>query len=258
MKWPVGAVVVAYRSTATINACLTSLKRNDVSTIVVVDNEPTRSCREIVQVSGAWYLPQSANYGFAAGANAGARKIAEPYILFLNPDAALENGAAAAAYTYLTNHPKVAVVGLLPISLDGRPEQYAFGAPVTPWTIITRKVWPTRILAVAQEVGWVSGVALLIRREVFGHVGGFDPGFFLYWEDVDLGRRVRQAGGKVMVLPQARVQHQRGASLADTDYRTTLYDTSADRYWRKHYPKSVWLLLVWVRKLYRSCFYLFR
>lgn len=258
MKWPVGAVVVAYRSTTTINACLTSLKRNGVSTIVVVDNEPTRSCREIVQASGGRYLPQSFNHGFAAGANAGARKITEPYILFLNPDAALENRAVAAAYAYLTNHPKVAVVGLLPTSLDGRPQQHAFGAPVTPWTMITRKVWPARIPAVAQEVGWVSGAALLIRREVFGYVGGFDPGFFLYWEDVDLGRRVRQAGGKIVVLPQARVQHQRGGSLADTNHRTTLYDASADRYWRKHYPKLVWLLLVWTRKFYRCCFYLFR
>jgi N-acetylglucosaminyl-diphospho-decaprenol L-rhamnosyltransferase len=88
-----------------------------------------------------------------------------------------------------------------------------------------------------QDVAWVSGACLLARRRVMEEVGGFDEAFFLYEEDADLCRRVRQAGHKVVYAPRAEVLHHLGRSMArDPERARREYDQSHLLYYRKHNP----------------------
>jgi N-acetylglucosaminyl-diphospho-decaprenol L-rhamnosyltransferase len=85
------------------------------------------------------------------------------------------------------------------------------------------------------EPDWVSGAALLARRQALASVGGFDEGFFLYEEDADLCRRLRHAGWRILFTPAAEFRHRRGVSMARAPARARLeYHRSHLRYYRKH------------------------
>jgi len=248
----IGAVVVTYHTPAqTLQSCLASLKQNHVNDIEVVDNGRDAAVQSIAQHNAAGYQARP-NRGFATAANTGAANLSTPYLLFLNPDAILPPQACYTAQTYLNTHPHIAVIGLLLSSPDGYPEQHSFGDTVTPLSLLTRKLSTRSLPTRPIKVGWVSGGALLIRHDVFLQLHGFDPQFFLYWEDVDLCRRVRQLGRDIVLLPQVKVMHRRGASLNNIQHKTKLYDESADRYFRKHYPIMIWQVTRWLRSRYRS------
>ena len=248
----VGAIIVTYQTPAqALVACQASLRTANLTDIVVVDNSPQQAIRAVTSRHGARYLAQRTNRGFAAAANIGAACLDNDYLLFLNPDAALTPKACRLAQRYLSAHPACGIVGLLLTSPRGHPERRSFGDIVTPLTLFTRHLQLPRLLNKPSIVGWVSGGALMIRRNLFRQLGGFDPEFFLYWEDVDLCRRARQLGWHTVLLPQAVVTHRRGASLSDIKRKTALYDKSADKYFRKHYAKAICLIPRYLRFLYR-------
>lgn len=246
----IGAVVVSYRSAATLPPCLTSLAETGIEAVAVVDNAPDAASERIAHTAGATYLPQPVNRGFATAANIGARRLENDWLLFLNPDAALEPGAIAAVVSQLVQ-PRLGALGLQLLNDTGQPENFAFGKDVTLGSLVLRKATPQPVNHPTQLVDWVSGAAMLVRRRAFAAASGFDERFFLYWEDVDLCKRLRAAGWDVLHVPHARVRHHRGASLANPDVRTRLYDAAADRYFQKHYATPIWLLQRWLRRLYR-------
>ncbi len=231
-----GAVIVTYKTPDDqLAKCLTSLRREGVNDVVITNNDKD-------------------NRGFAAAANEGASLLASELILFLNPDAYLTTGVLLPAERLMAEKTSVGVVGLMMCAVNGEAEESSFGRTVTPWTLLIRHWQPRASIKSKREpvaVGWVSGGAMLVRREAFCKVGGFDQQFFLYWEDVDFCRRIKLAGWQVVLLPTGGVIHQRGASLADSQQKTSLYDESADKYFRKHYPKLVWLVYQKARRLYR-------
>lgn len=245
-----GIVIVTHNSAPVIAACLRSLpvSRQDV---VVIDNASTDATVALVKKEGIPYLPEAHNLGFATAANVGGKQLAAPYLLFLNPDCVLEATALERAEEYLDQHAQVGAVGLLPHSQSGQAEQYAFGAEPTPRELVRRKYWLPPVPSTPLVCDWVSGAALLIRSSLWRDLEGFDPAFFLYWEDVDLCRRIRQAGYQVVLLPQARVSHKKGHSLQNDRRKAVLYDASADIYYRKHYAAWICSLLYYLRRFYR-------
>jgi GT2 family glycosyltransferase len=244
-----GAVVVTYRTSSfTLKTCLKSLHDNNIKKIVVVDNENDPIIKTIARQFTAIYLSSPTNLGFASAANLGGAKLSTQHILFLNPDAQLSTGACAEAVKFLLTHPHVGIVGLTLVSPNGQPEKNCFGPPVTPLSLITRHFFRFKS---ASRPGWVSGGAMLIRRRLWLKLKGFDPRFFLYWEDVDLCRRAHQASWQIAHLSTAKAIHHRGASSTNQNKKTKLYDKSADNYFRKHYPKTICLILRQLRLFYR-------
>jgi N-acetylglucosaminyl-diphospho-decaprenol L-rhamnosyltransferase len=240
----VGAVIVTYNSAKQVSQAIRSLWGNGVTDIIVVDNASTDHTLAILKRLGIMVVSNSHNIGFGSACNQGSSYLNHPYILFLNPDARLQPRSLALAVKYLQSHPDHAVAGLSLHQPNGQPETNCYGSPVTLGSLLRKRPPSSRL-------GWVSAGALLLRRRAFNEINGFDPTFFMYWEDVDLCRRFQLAGWKIGRVPQAQVIHLRGASSVDSVQKTSFYDAGADKYFQKHYAAPIWILQRLLRRFYR-------
>jgi N-acetylglucosaminyl-diphospho-decaprenol L-rhamnosyltransferase len=248
----VSVVVVSYNTKDDLRLCLRSLTRN-VSLpveVVVVDNASTdgsvAAARE--EQPDARVVQNGRNLGFAAGANVGWRAARASAVLFLNSDAEVTAGAVEALLRVLDARPDVGIVGPRTLG-EGDRIQVSTGARLTPlaeWgqRRLVRGVRRGRPAALREaearhsrehEPFWVSGSCLLARRSALEVVDGFDEGFFLYEEDVDLCARMRTAGWRVVFTPAATVRHRLGRSMEKAGARPRLeYHRSHLLYYQKH------------------------
>ena len=272
MESSTAAIVVTHNNEDTISACISSLHENGVRGIVVIDNASSDGTAERLKNLPVKLLVNEQNKGFGAAVNHGFYNLLRPaeasseggqpapYNLFLllNPDAVLQPNSLSQAVQYMENNAKVGIIGLSLRDQAGNPEPHSFGNRVTLWSLFTRRFRRYELQITNYKLpalaGWVSGGAMLVRREVFEELKGFDEHFFLYWEDIDFCERARQVGWNVVVAPSAPVTHQRGASLADAGRKAALYDQSADRYFYKHYATPIWLTHRYLRRIYRFFF----
>ncbi|MGH8083278.1 MAG: glycosyltransferase family 2 protein, partial [Lysobacter sp.] len=227
----VKAVVVTYRSAATIDECLTRLRASEgVVAIRVVDNQSDDGTLDIVQRHASLdprlrFIANPDNPGFSVGCNQGAADL-EPapgedeWLAFVNPDCMVEPD------TFYRLHALAAPSGDVLISADLVNEQDErdaavrrrdpdFGAMLAgiarPWAAPKMTVAPDDAQAL-QVVEATSGALMLMPRPLFARIGGFDEAYRLHAEDLDLCRRVREAGGTVAVANGVRVVHVRGVS----------------------------------------------
>jgi N-acetylglucosaminyl-diphospho-decaprenol L-rhamnosyltransferase len=245
-------VIVNYLTYDLLASCLESLTRLATpSDIVVVDHltQPHSLDRLTTQFPAVRFIPNAGNPGFAAGVNRGVRETTGENILLLNPDCIVASDPRPMA-SWLADHPKVAVCGAvvreangsvqasarrfpgLVTGLAGRTTWLTWAWPANPWTTrnLVRDV-PSEPI----EVDWVSGACMMVRREGFEAVGGMDEHFFLYWEDADLCRRLRQAGWLTYYSPAASVTHLTGRSSQHAPEASLVaFHESAYRYYRKH------------------------
>ena len=215
------------------------------------------------------------NRGFGAAVNQAARQDDAPLLWLLNPDSRVVAGAFNAMRMTLDAHPECAVVAPQLLNSDGTTQESARGEP-TAWTgIFGRHGLLTRFFPNAAaarrnlrardlvasgvqsaEIDWAMGASLLIRREIFDRVRGFDERFFLYWEDADLCRRIRDLGCSVRFVPRAHVVHA-GAASSRTARRlaTRAFHRSAYLYFSTHTVPSPWhpaRWLAWIALSVRS------
>ena len=251
----VAAVIVTYNNEDTISACAKSLQTRNIKAIVV-DNASQDGTIRVIRKNASQVVQNKTNLGFAAAVNIGCKQYIDwEYVLLLNPDAELKSSLDEAVQ-HFRNHPKTGVIGLgLHDSKTGKLERDSFGAEPTLSNLLQRKISTTENYKLQitnySLVDWVSGGAMVIRNETFHDVGGFDEDFFLYWEDIDFCHRARKAGWQVLRIPSIHVDHHRGVSLEDKKTKTRLYDTSADRYYQKHYSKALWQIQHFLRRIYR-------
>lgn len=199
-----------------------------VDEFVIVDNGSP--CAEATRLRGladrdgrVKLLAGHGNIGFARGANLGARAADGEILLFLNPDAFLQPGCVAGLVRAIENRPVPTLVGGRVLNTDRTEQRGARRGDITPMTALLSlsrlagKVPGLRRFEVHWEndaapeqvapVPTVSGACICMRREDFEAVDGFDEGYFLHVEDVDLCWRVRRAGGQVLFHPKAEVVH---------------------------------------------------
>ncbi len=169
------------------------------------------------------------NLGFGVGNNIAlevfaGRAVPPGAVLLLNPDARLDNDVIGLLASFLDNHPKVGVVGPAVNDAEGHSSAAAFRFPsiagefaeAVNFGPVARLLGRWRIPMPpdqpAGRVDWVTGAAVMFRFEALCQVGFFDPGFFLYYEEVELIRRLARAGWTCWHLPDARVVHIEGAA----------------------------------------------
>lgn len=266
----VTAVIVHYRAEELLDECLSALRRvDDVPLeVVAVDNnsfsEPASWVERFPWVRWV-FAPQ--NRGFAAGANAGAALGRAEYLFMLNPDARPLPGCLPQLVRVLDANPQVAAAGPQLLSPSGEPRPSAGRAPNLQRLLGAKLARVTGRRAMASdamedvEVDWLSGAALLCRRRAWDGVRGMDEGFFLYYEDCDLGVRLRERGWRLLLVQRAKAVHVGGASFAgDLKARLQAFRRSEERYFRKHRPPLELVAIKALRPLYdalglRSAFY---
>jgi N-acetylglucosaminyl-diphospho-decaprenol L-rhamnosyltransferase len=260
----VAVVTVSYGSDDVIGPFLDSVEADaeTVAVVIVVDNRPSpdSAVERILRDRSAVYIAAPDNVGYGAGINLAVRTLPTSvrWILISNPDVVLERGAVNALREAGEESDTIGAIGPAILDLGGAVYPSARAVPSlrtglghalfasmwtdNPWT----RAYHADYLAQPRDAGWLSGACLMVRRAAFDQVGGFDEGYFMYFEDVDLGVRLARAGFQNLYAPQAVVRHSGGHStLLD---RTTVamskaHHRSALRFLARRYPGPLLLPL---------------
>jgi GT2 family glycosyltransferase len=247
----VSVIVVSHNTREELLQCLASLGQVTVPLeVVVVDNASEDGSADAAErrFPAVRVLRNADNLGFGAANNRGLAETRAPFVLLLNSDAELRPGCLETLVALLRERPRLGIAGPRTVEADGAV-QVSFGPELTPWrewrqrrlVMGVKRRDPAALQAAAaaaareHEPAWVSASCLLARREALQAVGGFDEGYFLYEEDVDLCRRVRRAGWSVLFTPAAEVIHHLGRSVARDPERARFeYQRSHLRYYARH------------------------
>jgi GT2 family glycosyltransferase len=262
----VSVVVVSYNTRDILRQCLTRLTA-ELATVngeaIVVDNASTDNSADMVasEFPQVRLVRSEVNLGFAAGNNRGFAFARGRYLVLLNPDAFLGGGALARALSHMERSPHVGLAGgrlqdpagrlqpsgrLFPSLLNEALVTSGLAARFPRSRLFGRfdRTWAEP--AEAAQVDWVPGAFTIIRGRALGETGGFDERFFLYYEEVDLCRRMTQAGYEVWYWPDIVVTHIGGASsktvkaheFSSAGSQLTLWRLrSALLYYRKHHGR---------------------
>ncbi len=264
--------VVSYNTRELLRACLASAIADGAGELVVVDNASTDGSPAMVRVDfpGVALVDDHGNLGYGAAANVALARCTAEHVLLLNADTVVHPGALETLHAYLDAHPRVGMAGPLLLNPDGSTQASVFPFPGTlGWLVENDPVAPLaglvpplrrRLLRFAPPtepapVPWVLGAALAIRRTAFDAVGGFDPSFFMYFEEVDLARRLATAGWATHVVPTARVTHVGGASTSLVRVPMVVqHFRSTNHFYRRHYrgPRlAAWLAIMRAKMAFR-------
>jgi N-acetylglucosaminyl-diphospho-decaprenol L-rhamnosyltransferase len=255
----VAVVIVNHETRDELLACLETLPAAGADEIVVVD---TGSTDESVAAVRATHPDVTVlaldNVGYGQGANAGVAQTTAPYVAVANADTRLAPRSLDVLAAALDRARDVGAAGPQVRYPDGRRQASARTFPTLAQAAghaLLGLWWPrnrwTRAYRqtdvdpdLARDVDWLSGCALMLRRAAFDEVGGFDPGYWMYVEDVDLGYRLRQAGWRVRFEPDARVVHTVGASAGGKRAQMVIaHAKSLDRFYGRAYARGAGRLL---------------
>jgi N-acetylglucosaminyl-diphospho-decaprenol L-rhamnosyltransferase len=257
----VGVVTVSYGSEKVLAGFLDSIPAatTDSAYVVVTDNLPSHgsAVKAMATRAGAHYAAMGSNLGYGAAMNAGVALLppAISWVLLSNPDVTLEAGTIDELVRVAETDERIAAVGPALLTADGDVYPSARAVPSlrtgvghalfvnlwveNPWTRAYRNDFATQ--PVERDAGWLSGACILVRRSAFEGVGGFDPGYFMYFEDVDLGYRFGKAGYRNVYAPSAVATHSGAHSTTTESARMiTAHHDSARRFLNRKYS-GAWL-----------------
>jgi hypothetical protein len=255
------SIVVVSRNTRDLTLrCLASVGASLAGTglaweAILVDNASGDGTVEAVREAfpEARVIESGGNRGFSAGNNLGIAEARGRALLLLNPDAEVVGDAIPRLLDGLRDDPSVGIVGPALRYPDGtsQPSRRRFPTRLTAFleSTLVQQYWrANRVLDryfvadrpddARQEVDWLNGACLLVRREVLERTGGFDEGYFMYSEELDFCERARAAGWRVIYDPTVTVIHHEGASSAQAVPRRQIdFNTSKVRYYRRRYGR---------------------
>jgi N-acetylglucosaminyl-diphospho-decaprenol L-rhamnosyltransferase len=248
-------VTVSYNSGRYLAEFLESTAQASGGTVpvVVADNDSAdpASLREVSESLGARFLELGTNAGYGSAVN---RAVAElpaevEWVLVSNPDVVLSPGTVDELLRVATTDDRIGAVGPAIVEPDGEvyPSArripslrtglghalFANAWPTNPWT---RRYHQDGDHRIQRDAGWLSGACLLVRRSAYDRIGGFDEGYFMYFEDVDLGYRLGRDGWRNVYAPSARVTHVGAHSTTDSsDLMRRAHHESAYRFLASKY-----------------------
>jgi hypothetical protein len=175
------------------------------------------------------------------------------YALLLNEDSELLPGASLALYRALEDHPRAALAGAQLLDPQGRPQPCAWRFP-SPLTALAGALFLHRVLVVQSRgdavrvVDWCQSAALLVRRSAAAPVGYLDPDFFVYSDEVDFAKRLREAGWSSLYVPSARAVHheQLASDAARAAARIVELARNRDLYMRRHHSAAAARAVRWL------------
>jgi GT2 family glycosyltransferase len=261
----VSVIIVSWNTRELLRSSVASVVSSPlVQETFVVDNSSSDGSVEMVRAEfpQAMVIVNDANVGFGRANNVALGRALGEYVLLLNPDAQLEDGALERLTEALDREPAAAVVGPLVVDDAGAVQSTRRRFPTEPTLFVestplqsllpSTHAWLRDYYVLdrsdneSQEVDWLVGACLLVRRSAIERVGGFDERFFMYFEETDWCRRFRQAGWSIRFEPTAVARHLGGQSSDQVPARRQCeFNESKCRYARKWHGLWVSLALRW-------------
>jgi GT2 family glycosyltransferase len=253
-------VIVGYRSLEYLKSCVESLGQQEGTAleIIIVDNNSADGTVEYFSELGLECISLDKNLGFGAAVNIGARKAAYKYMLILNPDTIVPPGSLKKLWQFAESRTGF---GLLAPSLeypDGKTQISARAYPRRRDFLLSRGSPLFRLGITGEKEGGyivpednrpleipaVSATALLTGTALFNEIGGFDERFFMYLEDIDLCRRIKEKGLPVILIPEAKIRHSWKKSSSQRPFFTSYHHhLSVFKYFHKYEKKRIILNL---------------
>ncbi len=235
---------------------------------IIIDHSPARPpldkrLKFPANIGSIRVIENAENKGFGSGCNLGAKNSSGNIIFFLNPDCCFQGGHIS---TIIDNLQRDGCIGALNPKMITPQGVFEFSFAAFPGLCSEARVKLEKRLSAAfpvirrilerrfdgkRWVDWVTGGAMFVRREAFFKVGGFDEGYFIYFEDADLCRRLHLAGFKVGFDPSLTLLHNHGhgGSTKVPGGKSTVYRQSQIRYYEKHKNPLLRILLAIYLKL---------
>jgi N-acetylglucosaminyl-diphospho-decaprenol L-rhamnosyltransferase len=257
----VAAITVSYGSLEVLPALLDSVPAASVEPVLllVADNkaQDPDNAEALTEAHRGVYVPLPRNVGYGSAINAAAATLppSVEWILVVNPDVVMVPGSIDVMVAVGEGDPSIGSVG--PLTLTGTGDIYPSARSVpslrtgvghalfvnlwldNPWTRAYRN--DTTAPPIRRDAGWLSGSCVLVRRTAFEHLGGFDEGYFMYFEDVDFGYRLGKAGYRNVYEPEAVVTHTGAHSTTTESGRMiSAHHDSARRFLSRKYS-GAWL-----------------
>jgi N-acetylglucosaminyl-diphospho-decaprenol L-rhamnosyltransferase len=223
-------VIVSWNTRDLLERCLESLRaaRGTLELeIIVVDNASQDGSPEMVRqrFPEARLLEAGRNAGFAAGNNLGLSHARGQWLMLLNPDTEVTGDVLQSLIVFLQKHPMIGVTGPPLWYATGERQSsrrrfpnlftlFLESTPLQPWVrpLLWRYYMDDQSLDRAHPVDWLVGAAILMRRAVYESVGGLDERFFMYFEETDWQRRIKEAGWPIWYVPAGRIIHHESAA----------------------------------------------
>lgn len=264
-------IIVSWNVAALLTDCLDSIARGPVALagpdgtpheggsllveVIVVDSASQDGTVETVRERYPWarLMPQADNVGFTRGNNLGLAAARGRYVMLLNPDTIVHDGALNRLVAYLDGNPAVGIAGPRVLNTDGTVQSTRRRFP-TRLTALFESTWlqgyaPRRLLERYYvtdqpddgtfDVDWVQGCALIARREVYEQIGGLDTGYVMFSEELDWCRRAKNAGWRVAYVGDAVITHHGGKSTEQVQAQKHVYfQQSKLRYFRIYHGRA--------------------
>ena len=249
----VGIVIVTCNSAPEIGPCLDAAIATGAE-VIVVDNASEDGTRAEVERRGVRLRANSSNAGFAAAVNQGIRELRAPLLLLLNPDAIIQSGLESLREA--CGDPRTAAAGGMLVDDLGKPQvgfmvrRFPTPAALCLEVLLVNRLWPGNPVnwhyrclglnySAPLEVEQPAGAFLMIRRDAWEKLGGFDESFYPLWfEDVDFLKRAQTNGYHTCFVPGAVAKHTGGHSIQkiSVEFRQLYWYRSLLKYAAKHFP----------------------
>lgn len=237
----ISIILVTYNSAKTINRCLESIRKTTQAPfeILIVDNASSDDTREKIKQSKieSRIILNNQNLGFSRANNIGIKQAKGDYLMFLNPDTKVKNNAIDRLHQYLVTHPEVGLVVPKLEDEDGTSQKSVRQLPTLLRAIkeyylgIKSSYAPFVPLGTsAVDVESAVGAAMMVKKTTYQQVGGFDERYFLYFEDLDLCRKILRVNLKIKYLPEAIIVHRVGESASSNPRAAQLLKQSSAIY----------------------------
>lgn len=253
----VSILVISYNTLAMTRACLASVAAQTrlPHEVILLDNaSPDGSAAALgAEFPGLRLIASPENHGFARGNTIAAREACGEYLLLLNPDTVVQDGAIDRLVAFAGRCPRAGIWGGRTVFADGRLNPMSVFGDQTLWSLVCHAfglsaafrgsaafnpelygAWPRDT---ERDVDVVQGSFLLIRRELWERLGGFDPSFVMYGEEADLCRRARALGFQPRMTPEATIIHHAGASSRLRSDKQILVLQARVTLARRHLPR---------------------
>lgn len=282
---PVSIIIVNYNAGQFLTNCVVS-GLNQAREIIIIDNASSDNSLAILESTNVEHsklkiIRNTRNLGFAAACNIGTNAAKNKYLLYLNPDCLLHDKTTEKLLLNIEDNKDIGMTGGLLTNPDGTEQAGGRRAVPTPWRSFVRAFglshfshrWPKLFYDFhlhkqplpqhPMAVEAISGACMMIKRDVINRIGQWDEKYFLHCEDLDLCMRIRQAGLKILFIPDAPIIHYLGICSSRYVFVEWHKHKGMMKFYRKffrhQYPGALmWLVAtgIWLRFggiiLYRS------